>query len=337
MNLSAYHDRYMPLLEAELRDALSASNALRPYYEMMHYHMGWVDDQFKPIPASQGKRMRPTLCLLTCEAVGGRVEHAVLAAAAIELLHNFSLIHDDIEDNSDTRRHRTTLWKLWGLAHGINCGDGMFAIAFLTLTLLPDRGVSANLAMHAQRVFAETCLALTEGQYMDMTFETQPDVSLDDYLIMIRNKTAALIACAARLGALLGGGEPESVNAFARFGESLGMAFQVIDDILGIWGSEQETGKSVSSDILTRKKTLPIVYAWDEPELQTLYGQESLGEKDVGRVLAILEAYGARGFAEQLARQYSEQALHYLDLAGDATQARQAMRDYALLLLDRNS
>ena len=129
MSIQVYRDRYMPLLDAELRAALDANGRTVPFYDMMRYHMGWLDVDLRPVQAPAGKRLRPLLCMLICEAVGGCVEHTLPAAAAIELVHNFSLIHDDIEDDSDTRRHRTTLWKLWGMPHGINCGDGMFSAA----------------------------------------------------------------------------------------------------------------------------------------------------------------------------------------------------------------
>jgi geranylgeranyl diphosphate synthase type I len=337
MSINTYRDRYLPLLEAELKAALPAQGFLSPYYGMMQYHMGWLDADLCPIQASGGKRLRPLLCLLTCEAVGGLIEHALPAAAAIELLHNFTLIHDDIEDHSATRRHRTTVWSLWGMEQGINCGDGMFAAALLRLSRLHDRGVPSEQALEAQRALVETCLRLTEGQYADMTFETRMEVELDRYLWMIGRKTAALIACSTRLGALVGGAPGDTIAAYARFGENLGLAFQVIDDILGIWGREVETGKSASSDILTRKKTLPVVYVLHDPELRAIYAQELLTDGDVERVLAILERHQAREFAAQIARDYSQQAIRALDEAGQSTPAHEAMRDYALSLLKRSS
>jgi geranylgeranyl diphosphate synthase type I len=337
MSVEAYRDRYFPLLEAELRNALVGHEVLSPFYGMMQYHMGWLDENLYPIQAPVGKRLRPMLCLLACEAVGGKIAHALPAAAAIELLHNFSLIHDDIEDVSPTRRHRTTVWKLWGMAHGINCGDAMFATVFLEASRLGECGVSPERNLAAQRILSETCLRLTEGQYLDMTFETQMDVDVDAYMRMIGGKTAALIACSTRLGALLGGADAEAVEAYGRYGENLGLAFQVIDDILGIWGSEVETGKSVSSDILTRKKTLPIIHVLRDAELRSLYAQPELLDRDVARVLAILDKHQARPFAESRAREYSEKAIDSLEGAGYATPAHQALCDYTLTLLGRSS
>jgi geranylgeranyl diphosphate synthase type I len=337
MSIDAYRERYLPLLETELRNALVGHDSLSRFYGMMQYHMGWLDAGLNPVQAPVGKRFRPLLCLLTCEAVGGSIAHALPAATAIELLHNFSLIHDDIEDSSEARRHRTTVWKLWGTAHGINCGDAMLAAVFVELSRLGACGVSPEQSLGAQRILAETCLRLTEGQYLDMTFETQMDVDMDSYLQMIGGKTAALISCSTRLGALLGGADAKAVNAYAQFGENLGLAFQVIDDILGIWGSEIEMGKSVSSDILTRKKTLPIVYVLHDADLRSLYAQPELLGRDVERVLSILDQHQARTFAEQCARDYSEKAVCILEQTGYATPAHRAMHNYALSLLKRSS
>jgi geranylgeranyl diphosphate synthase type I len=304
---------------------------------MMQYHMGWLDEALQPVRSQQGKRLRPVLCLLSCEAVGGQIEHALAAAASIELVHNFSLIHDDIQDGSPTRRHRPAVWKVWGMAHAINCGDGMFTKAFLKLGQLSERGVSLQHAHDAQQIFAETCLALTEGQYLDMTFETSMDVDLESYMCMIRKKSAALISCSTWLGALLGGATPEATRASALFGETLGMAFQVVDDILGIWGAEGKTGKSAATDILARKKSLPIVYALGNPELRAIYAQKEVHDRDVARVVAILEQAGAREYAEQVAQKYSEQAIHHLARMGMGSPARQAIGELTQTLLGRQA
>ncbi len=338
MSWQEYHARYIPIIEQDLQDTLTFEarhDALGGYYGMMHYHMGWRDERLRPVEAPRGKRFRPLLCLLVCEAVGGDIERALPAATAIELLHNFSLIHDDIEDNSAFRRHRPALWKVWGLAHGINCGDGLFAHAILQLSRLPERGVSPERSLRAQRAFMETCIRLTEGQYLDLSFEQRIDVSLDAYLEMIRGKTAALISCSTFLGALVGGADEATLQACAAFGENLGLAFQVIDDILGIWGREEETGKPSESDIVERKKTLPIVYALHDPELRDLYSCDSLDESQVSRVVAILERHKAREFAVGMARRYSEQALEHLRGTGQETPPHRAILELTRYLLGR--
>jgi geranylgeranyl diphosphate synthase type I len=331
--LAAYMERFLPLIECELRDLPARTGAVPEFYAMMRYHLGWLDENLQPKKAPKGKRLRPILCLLACEAVGGDVEVALPAAVAIELIHNFSLIHDDIEDDSPTRRHRPTVWALWGVPQAINCGDGMFAAAILKIGALRDRGVPASRVLDAERILVDTCLALTEGQYMDMTFEVSTKVDIDRYLLMIQNKSAALISCAAQLGALLGGADPETVRACAQFGENLGMAFQVIDDILGVWGAEDVTGKSASTDILARKKSLPVVYALADAELRAIYAQDEMEADDVAQVVAILEREGARDFAERVAGEYSTAALDRLEQASLAAPARQAIEDLARSLL----
>jgi geranylgeranyl diphosphate synthase type I len=336
MSIQPYRDRYLPLLEAEMRAALESDDRLLPFYDMMRYHLGWLDADLRPVQAPAGKRLRPLLCMLVCEAVGGQVEHALPAAAALELIHNFSLIHDDIEDDSETRRHRTTVWKLWGMPHGINCGDGIYSAALLRLAHLRGRGVLPERALEAQRIVVETCLRLTEGQYLDMEFESRMDVDMDGYLAMIGRKTASLIACATRLGALLGGASGPVVEAYARFGKNLGLAFQVIDDILGIWGREDETGKSACTDIVTRKKTLPVVYVLQDPELQALYAHE-LGQEDVESVMAILDRHNAQGFAVQQAAHYSALALQSLRETGQTSAAHKSLYAYAGTLLKRTA
>lgn len=233
--LKAVLARYLPALEVELRDLLvSAGPPYTDYYDMLHYHMGWLDTELRPCQGWTGKRVRPVICLLACEAAGGAFEQALPVAAGIEVLHNFSLLHDDIEDKSDIRRGRPTVWKLWGQSQAINAGDGMFALAHLALTRLAEVGVPAERAFTALRVFEQTCLTLTHGQFLDICFEDRLDVTIEEYMTMIRDKTAALIATSAYLGAFLAGVDETIAALYQGFGHHLGLTFQVQDDILGI-------------------------------------------------------------------------------------------------------
>lgn len=186
MNIQEAMARYLPLIEGALREALQTPHAhLAAHHGMMHYHLGWVDERFQPKPARGGKRLRPLLCLLACEAAGGDVHDALPAAAAIEILHNFSLVHDDIEDNSPTRRGRPAVWALWGVPQAVNVGDALFALAHRTLGRLWERDMPAERVLAAILAFDEACVALTEGQYLDMSFEERSDVTVDEYLRMI--------------------------------------------------------------------------------------------------------------------------------------------------------
>ena len=286
-----------------------------PFYGMLHYHMGWVDANFEPVSIYNGKQIRPLMVMLTCHAAGGDWRQAVPAAAAVEMLHNFSLIHDDIEDHSDTRRGRLTLWKIWGMEQAINSGDALFGLAHLAMNRLIERGVGAETAVFALRRFDETCVHLTNGQYHDMDFETRDTVSVDEYVQMITGKTAALLSHSAELGAVVAGVDAETIAHYAAFGLNVGLAFQVKDDVLGIWGDEALTGKSAATDISTKKKTLPVLYGLSRSSaLRDLYQAES-PSGFVEKAIALLDEAGARGYAEGETAVYSQQAIQQLTAA----------------------
>ncbi len=276
--------------------------AVAAHYGMMQYHMGWLDENLAPISVPTGKRIRPLLCLLACGAAGGSPESATPAAAGLELLHNFSLIHDDIEDDSATRRHRPTVWKLFGLPLACNAGDGMFSLAHTAFFGLERNDMRADQVLAALRIFNQTCVALTEGQYMDMSFEGLDHVSVPEYFAMIAGKTGALLAATTEIGAVVASAPPEVVAEYRQFGAALGRAFQLRDDILGIWGDEALTGKSAASDILSKKKSLPVLYAMADanvgPQLTRLYAGDLFQATDVPVVLSLLDQAGARAYVE---------------------------------------
>ena len=195
------------------------------HYGMMHYHMGWVNEQLRPTVVSAGKRLRPILCLLACSELGGEPGDALPAAAAIELLHNFSLVHDDIEDEDEVRRHRPTLWKIWGVPLAINAGDGMFALAFEAMQRLEQRGVSAQITLRALNLFTQTCAELTKGQHLDMCFEARNSVLVGEYMRMIEGKTASLIGASIAIGALIADANVAQASALQHFGQSIGLEF----------------------------------------------------------------------------------------------------------------
>jgi geranylgeranyl diphosphate synthase type I len=305
---------------------------------MLQYHMGWLDTRLKPSKGQAGKRLRPILCLLACEAAGGVIEPCLPAAAGIETLHNFSLLHDDIEDRSETRRGRPTVWKLWGEPQAINAGDGMFALAHLALARVVDRGVPAGRTLAAMRIFDETCVALTQGQHLDIDFEERLDVTMDAYMTMIEGKTAALFAASLHLGAFLTGVKAPTAESYRDIGHHLGLAFQIQDDVLGIWGDAAVTGKSASSDIETRKKTLPVVYGLERSsELRELYEQEAIGGAQVNEVVSILDELGAQDMAEALAQHHHQMALAALRRSGASGEAAEAIRELAQSLLGRTT
>jgi len=340
MHLPSAFDRYRAEIDAEVRSALATYPS--PLYDMLRYHLGWIDAQGRPLDGSAGKALRPTLCLLACEALGKGYAHALPAAAAIELVHNFSLIHDDVQDDDRERRHRPTVWAIWGKPQAINAGTAMRVVASLTLLRLGEHGVPAEVQLEALRLLDESCLRLIEGQYLDISFESRLDVGVSEYLHMIALKTGALIGCALEVGALLGGTDAPTREAFRELGHNLGLTFQIRDDILGIWGEQAKTGKPVGADIRRRKKSLPIVYALERaqgPERATLasiYEGAAVNEEALATVLAILDDVGARAKAQALAVACCERALGQLGRMPLLPWARQSLEEMADFLAQRD-
>ena len=245
-------------LDEELRASIASILQDYPndYVAMFNYQLGWEGEGAGM--DAQGKRIRPLLLLLACQACGGDWRLALPAAAAVELVHNFSLIHDDIQDCSEVRRGRPTVWVKWGEAQAINAGDAMLTVAQYELLSL-DQHFSAQVVNHAVRLLQSACLDLTRGQFLDIAFEKEDDLPIDLYWQMVGGKTGALLATSFQLGALLAGINEDIQLGMTEFGTIIGAAFQVQDDWLGIWGDDVSTGKSTTSDLISKKKTYPIL------------------------------------------------------------------------------
>ncbi len=288
-------------------------------YEMVRYHLG-LDHE--ATDGGRGKRLRPLLGLLAYESIAGEHEAALPGAAAVELGHNFSLVHDDIEDGDVERRHRATLWTVYGIAQAINAGDTLFTLSRLALHRLSELGFSDSKVLALVRLYDETCLALCEGQFMDIWSAEQSErMSVDFYFDMIGRKTAALIAASVQAGAMLATDDPAVIDGYRGFGWSLGIAFQLNDDLLGIWGDEAATGKE-PSDLAKRKKTLPVIYALEHAEqadaaqLRQVLAADEPTEAEVARARSIIERSGARDYTRARARAEREEALRLLEATG---------------------
>jgi geranylgeranyl diphosphate synthase type I len=286
-------------------------------YEMVRYHLG-LDGSGAPA----GKRMRPLLGLLAYASIAGDPRPALPGAAAVELGHNFSLVHDDIEDGDEERRHRPTVWRRWGIPQAINTGDTLFTLSRIALHRLTDLGFSDAKVLRLMRLYDETCLRLCEGQYIDIwTSEHDETMSVELYFDMIGRKTAALISASIEAGALLATDDEAVIERYRRFGWALGLAFQLNDDLLGIWGLEQATGKE-PSDLARHKKTLPVIYAFehaaaeDRGRLEAVYLAPDPDPAAVAEAVAILERLGARDYTRDEARRYRDEAIAHLDAAG---------------------
>ena len=304
--------------EAEILSLIAEAEDARTteLYAMVRYHLGLDRD------GPRGKRIRPLLGLLAYRSITGEHERALPGAAAVELGHNFSLVHDDIEDRDVERRHRAALWTVYGIPQAINTGDTLFTLSRIALHRLTGLGFSDARVLALMRLYDETCLALSEGQFMDIwTAEHDVPMSVDFYFDMIGRKTAALIAASVQAGAMLATEDDEVIEAYRRFGWALGLAFQLNDDLLGIWGDEQATGKE-PSDIAKKKKTLPVIYALeragpeDRERLLAVVRLRVPAEADIAEARSIIERTGARSYTRERARAHRDEAVQQLERAG---------------------
>jgi len=335
--LTDFIHQYQPAVEKELQQAVALAHLPQDglFYDMLAYHLGWTGEGAGQKAA--GKRVRSLMLLLAAEAAGGTWQAALPAAAAVELIHNFSLIHDDIEDNSETRRNRLTLWKKWGIPQAINSGDAMFTLAHCASLRLAET-IPLEQAFKAFSLIQTTCLKLTQGQYLDMKFEKEEQVTLDAYLQMVEGKTAALFSACMELGALCAQAIPEQLRAFSEFGKNLGLAFQMVDDWLGIWGDEQITGKPTASDILEGKKTLPILYGiMKAGAFAQRWRQGPIHPEEVKQAAELLAQEGAQQFTQTYADRYTQAALAALNAAQPQGAAGEALVELANWLLRRDT
>lgn len=301
------------------------------------YHLGYLDERGAAVFGHPGKAVRPTLVLLAAEAVGGSVEAALPAAAALELVHNFTLLHDDVIDRDLVRRHRPTTWAVFGIGPAILAGDALLALAY---EVLATSGHAA--APGAAKLVSTVVLGLIEGQSADLSFEARTDVDLSECLAMSERKTALLLSCACSLGGSFGGGRPAQVEQLRRFGLHMGFVFQLVDDLLGIWGDAAATGKSVYSDLEHRKKSLPVVAALTSgtpagEELAALYRRgEQLAGADLVRAAELVEQAGGRAWAEAQRDVHLGQALVHLDRADLDHAAADELRSLAQAISRRD-
>ena len=320
-------------IESELQRQISRLDAPRtePFHEMLTYHMGWTGEGAGP--EATGKRIRPLLVLLCTSSCGADWESALPAAAAVELVHNFSLVHDDIQDNSDKRRGRPTTWVKWGMPMAINVGDALFVMSNQAIIDLKEKHPPQTVVKAAE-ILHNTCLDLTRGQFMDMSFEERKDLAVEDYWPMVSGKTAALLSACCHIGALLGGGDEATQDAYRAFGHYLGLAFQVQDDILGIWGDEALTGKSAASDLVEGKNSLPVLAGLGaNGKFAARWKQGPIRADEVQELARILAGEGGYETATAAAKQMTDLALMSLreaDPRGEAGDALFALTDKLL-------
>jgi geranylgeranyl diphosphate synthase, type I len=288
-----------------------------------------------PIEAG-GKRIRPCLTLLACEAVGGDSEKALPAAAAVELLHTFTLVHDDIMDHDLQRRGKPTVHSIWGEEMGIIVGDTLYSSAFKALLDVRKHGIPVDRALDAVDALVEANGQLQEGQIMDMLFEERDEVSEDEYMEMITKKTGSLIEASTKIGCIVGGGTQEQFDALRIYGADIGVAFQIKDDILDLTADQKDFGKPVGSDIRSGKKTLIIVHALehakpaDVKRILKVLGSKKASAKDVRETIGLLKKSGSIDYADKKVAELIDEAKQSLSILPDteAKKTLMALTDY---------
>lgn len=323
-------------IESELQRQVSRLDMPRtkPFHEMLTYHMGWTGEGSGP--EATGKRIRPLLVLLSTASCEADWQSALPAAAAIELVHNFSLVHDDIQDNSDKRRGRPTTWVKWGMPMAINVGDALFVLSNQAIMDLKE-SYPPEIVVKAAEILHHTCLELTRGQFLDISYEERNNLSVEDYWPMISGKTAALLSACCHIGALLGGADDARQDSYRAFGHYLGLAFQVQDDILGIWGDEALTGKSAASDLIEGKNSLPVLAGLGaNGKFAARWVQGSIRADEVQELARILASEAGYETATDAAKQMTDLALMSLREADPQGEAGDALFELADKLLKRN-
>jgi len=328
--------RYRQAIELEVSKTLPASDSRID--DMLRFALGWNDDAMPTL----AKALRPTFCLLTCESLGGDLDQAMPAAVSLELVHCFSLIHDDIEDGDETRHHRPSLWSQYGRGPAVLAGAALWSVAYQTLDRSQQRGLAPERVLRARKILNDACREMIEGQHQDLTYELRSDVTLEEYIDMIDHKSAALLGASLHLGALVAGADEEECARFETFGREIGLAFQIRDDILGIWGEGSATGKPVGADIAHKKKSLPVVQALqqvlgpDRDILRTVYAKAKVEDDDVYRVLDVLQRWNCRYFAQGLAEDYRARAMDALSRTTIEPEARRGFDALTSFILERD-
>lgn len=327
--------RHRDSLEAALRAAIGAGAGDLP--AAARYVLGWQDEAGRPAKAT-GKRLRPLLCLFTAEAFGGAARDAMPGAVAVELVHNFSLVHDEVQDHDATRHGRPTLWARLGEGQAINAGDYLYSRATAAL-IRGDGPVERRMA--ALSVLNDAIERMIEGQWRDISFESRASVTVDEYLEMSAGKTGALLGAPVEIGALLAGATARAAGIIGRWGVEVGLAFQAQDDYLGIWGDPDATGKSNTNDIARRKKTLPIIHGMANPDAGALIRRTyampgELGLSQIEAAIRALEDSGAGQLCRDQARRHADAADDLLESLTLPPETRAAFRAVANFLVDRD-
>jgi geranylgeranyl diphosphate synthase, type I len=312
----------LPLLQKRMQSEIAREFRYSTLLGILDYHFGWDRTATK---RESGKRLRPLILFLSMEACGGSWKAGLPAACAIEFLHNYSLIHDDIEDQDEYRHGRKTVWQKYGLAEAINAGDALYGLAFLQMKYLPKE-VRPEKRLSIFKIFSKAATQLTIGQAADIDFEDRRNISLEEYWRMVKGKTAALFQASTEIGSYLGEADKKTITAFSKFGLNLGLAFQARDDLLGIWGDPKDTGKPTGSDLIKKKKSLPICFGLQKDSgFRRLYALEESNTTHIQNETQLLAKIGAYDFTLGEIMKYSTKARSLLTKSGNKNIAVDAL------------
>ena len=323
-------------MDAELSGIVTSRDM--PLYQMMSFHMGWSDQHGGSDTPVDKNRAHGVLCLLACAAAGGDLKAALPAAAAVELVHNFCQIHDDVQGGNPQRDNRDAVWWIWGPAQAINAGDGMHALARLALFRLIELGISSAKTFRAVQLLDEASLRTCEGRFLDLEAQERIDMGVEAYLKMASLKTGALVSCAMSLGALLASKDEGLLEAIKTSGAKLGLAMQVRADLREIWGDDQQEPVP-SPEVMNKKKLFPVVYALEKASISEkrrlgeIYFKRVLESKDVARLRETIQDLGAREECEKLVQRYRGEAIAALDAPGVSAKGRADIESFADSLL----
>ena len=329
-------NRVMELVEPELVNSVKKlSNELLPVIE---YHFGWKTIKGIEAPEDTGKRLRPSLAVLSAEAVGRDMEVAIPGAVAVELIHNFSLIHDDIIDGDKERRHRPSAWTAFSIEDALIAGDALHTLAFQVLLEenTPER-------VQAARRLLDATTTMISGQAADMTFDDLPTISFEECLKMEAAKTGALLGYSSSVGAILSGADENTCNALEVFGYELGLAYQAVDDVLGIWGDPKITGKPAGNDLREKKKSMPVSIVLSannsdsEKLLEIFSTTEDLDEEEIVKASALIENAGGREATLEEADKHLKRAIEFLNNADIRKETFCELEEIAHFVVNRDS
>ena len=335
--------RYEELIKSYLYHTVSAYNGNTSIY--INNYFGWTDENDNQVSLGyQGKGFRPSICLLICDSLEGDINAACPSAISIELVHNFSLIHDDIEDNDKYRRHQPTLWAIWGIPKALLAGNSILVLGNQELNKLINYGITRQNLFKSQKILTESYLKMMEGQFLDIAFESQEKISKEEYINMIGLKTGALIECAVMLGAVASKKTLSKQDLFqiSKFGRNIGLLFQIRDDILGVWGSDK-TGKPIGADIKKKKKSLPIILTLNQERgvykdiINKIMHKPELNDKDIERFIEIMNVLNIKKECENISMEYAHKIQKILQNIPVEQNFKSDFNDIAQFLVSRET